>query len=338
MNPVLVNGWRGNAIENRFRGAVAVVDSSGRRLASLGDVHLPVFPRSSIKFIQAIPFAESGAIKAFNLDARHLALACASHNGEPIHIGLARHWLEQIGLDQEQLECGATLPSHEGARCELLAEGRGPQRIQHPCSGKHLGMLSILRHRGESVKDYRLYTHPAQQRWIELLGRMAGSRPMELPWGYDGCAIPSIAFPLHRIALAMARFGDGTGLSEKEAAAAAQVRAAIAEHPYLIAGRERLCTDLAQRKAPRVLAKVGADGVYTACLPEEGIGVALKIDSGNTRAANVALGAVLLALGVLDDSDLHALGEYVSPSLANSRGDIIGRLESSSEWQGFARA
>lgn len=333
MNPVLVNRWRGNAIESRHRGSVAVVEASGRVIAALGDVQRAVFPRSAIKFLQAIPFVESGAVEAYDLDDRHIALACASHNGEPIHAGLAQDWLERIDCQHDDLECGATLPMHQATQFELMSEGRGPQRIHHNCSGKHLGFLSTCKHRGEQTGNYRLYNHAAQQRWFEVLESVSNTRVAQLPWGYDGCAIPTLAIPLQRIALAMARFGDVSRFEGARRAAVERIHSAVTSNPYMVAGKERLCTSLMERLAPHILVKVGADGVYTAVIPEHGLGVALKIDDGSDAAARVALGAVLQSLGLLPIDDIKALAEYTRPSVTNSRGEIIGRIEPSSDWE-----
>ncbi len=333
MNPILVNLWRGNAIESRHRGSVAVVRSDGQLILSMGDVLHHTFPRSAIKFLQAIPFVESGAIEHYALNDEHIALSCASHNGEGVHVDLVSDWLNLIGLDANDLECGATLPMHQATQFEMLGRGEGPTRVHHNCSGKHLGLLSSCLHHGDATKDYRLYSHSAQLRWFDVLDSMSGTRIMQQPWGYDGCGIPCVALPLQRIALAMARFSDGAGQSSQRIDAIARIQAAISKHPYLVAGAERLCTDLMQLLAPKVLVKVGAEGCYTACLPEQGIGIALKMDDGQDRGARVALGAVLHALGAIGDDIFAALEEYLSPALTNSRGDATGRAEASSEWQ-----
>ncbi len=333
MNPVLVNVWRGNAIESRHRGSVAVVRSDGQFLLSIGDVLHHTFPRSSIKFLQAIPFVESGAVEHFALGSEHIAIACASHNGESVHHDLVADWLERIGLDANDLECGASMPMHQATQFEMLGRGDGPTRVHHNCSGKHLGLLSTCVHCGEATKDYRLYSNAAQQRWLSVLESMSNSRVMQLPWGYDGCGIPCVALPLQRIALAMARFADASGQPDERKEAIRRIQASVAEHPYLVAGKERLCTELMHQLAPKLLVKVGAEGCYTACLPEQGVGIALKMDDGGGVAAQVALGAVLNMLGVLDEQVLQSLAEYITPTLTNSRGDVIGRVEGSSEWQ-----
>lgn len=333
VNPVLVNLWRGNAIESRHRGSVAVVQSDGQLILSMGDVLNHTFPRSAIKFLQTIPLIESGAVEHFGLTEEHIALACASHNGEDVHVGLVSQWLDLIGLNANDLECGATLPMHEATKFELLACGEGPTRVHHGCSGKHLGMLSTCLHLGDTIKDYRHYRHSAQRRWFEVVESMSSSQVMQLPWGYDGCGVPCLALPLQRVALAMARFADATDQDATRTAAIARIQSAVSKHPYLVAGKERLCTDLMARLAPNILIKVGAEGCYTACIPEQGIGIALKMEDGQGRGARIALGAVLRKLGVLDDHMVKELGEYFAPILTNSRGDVIGRAEASSDWQ-----
>lgn len=333
MNPVLVNRWRGSAIESRHRGAVAVVESGGRALLELGDVRQHVFPRSAIKFLQAIPFVESGAIEQFALDERHIAMSCASHNGEPIHVGVVRDWLGRIGATHDDLECGAELPMHQGAAYELMGEGRGPERLHHNCSGKHLGFLSGCRAHGDELRDYRLYNHKAQRRWFDVVETFGSIRVDQMPWGYDGCAIPSVAIPLQRIALAMARFGDVSTLDGDRRESVSRIHAALSAHPYLVAGKDRLDTDLMERFAPTILVKVGADGVFTACLPEARLGIALKIDDGHDGAARVALGAVLRRLGLMSHDDARTLEEWFAPSITNSRGEVIGRQEPASAWE-----
>jgi len=336
MNPVLVNRWRGNAIESRHRGAVAVVEASGQLFASMGDVQRAVFPRSAIKFLQAIPFVESGAVDTYGLDDRHIAFCCASHNGEPIHVGLAQDWLQKIQCEHDDLECGAQLPLHQATQFDMLSQGRGPHRHHHNCSGKHLGFLSTCKKRGESTQNYRLYNHAAQQRWFEVIESLTNTRIAQLPWGYDGCGIPTLAMPLQRIALAMSRFGVPSRFEGERRTAVERIHSAVTTNPYMVAGKERLCTSLMDRLAPGILVKVGADGVYSAVIPEHELGIALKIDDGNDAAARVALGAVLQAIGVLPADESNALEEYFRPSINNSRGESIGRIEPSSDWETFS--
>lgn len=333
MNPILVNRWRGSTIESRHRGSVAVVNAAGRAVLTMGDVQQTVFPRSSIKFLQAINFVKSGAVEHYGLDKRHISLSCASHNGEPAHVNLVNDWLATLKLDVSALECGAELPMHQTSAFNLMGEGYAPTRAHHNCSGKHLGMLSTCCHEKLDIENYRLYQHAVQKRWIGDLERFCSVRTEQLPWGYDGCGIPTLAMPLQRLALGMARFADPSELPTEDQQAVSTILSAISEEPYWVAGKERLCTELMRQLAPRVVAKIGAEGVYAASIPERGLGIVVKLDDGHMPSVNVVLGAVLSVLGELDDASFDALAEYIAPSINNSRGEPVGKIEASSEWQ-----
>jgi L-asparaginase II len=331
-NPVLVEVWRGELVECRHRGAVAICDASGRLHFALGDVSSPVYPRSATKLLQALPLVESGAAAHYALSAAEMALACASHNGETLHAEAVAAWLERLDLGEEDLECGPALPMGTAAHEALLRAGGAPSRLFHNCSGKHCGMLTLSRHLDARTRGYIDEQHPAQQQWMQALGEMAGVDAHQLPRGLDGCGIPVLALPLARLAQAFARFADPRGLAAPRREAIEKLRAALQAMPQMIAGSDRLCSELLATAGLQVQAKVGADGVYAAALPELGLGVALKIDDGNTRASEVALGAALSRLRVLDDEQQAALAARFSPPIINSRGLLAGRVEASSVW------
>ena len=327
MNPILVNRWRGSAIEGRHRGFVAVFDGKGQSVLSIGDVDVPHYPRSAIKFIQAIPFVESGAIEHFALDNRHIALSCASHNGEFVHTNLVINWLEKVKLAESDLECGAELPLHPESQFELIRSGAVPRRYHHNCSGKHMGMLTTARYMGDSTKDYRLYKHNVQQRWFQVLEELAGVEVAKLPYGYDGCGIPTLGLTGRHLATAMARLTDPAGLSMERKYATQMILQAVSEEPYLVAGEDRLCTALMAETGKPVLAKTGADGCFCAVLTELGLGISIKIDDGNKQAAEVLLGGVLRHLGAINEEQYAKLTNYFAPQVMNSRGEAIGHVE-----------
>lgn len=331
-NPILVEVWRGDLVECRHRGAVAVADASGRLHFALGEVSVPVYPRSSIKPLQALPLVESGAASRYALTASELALSCASHNGEPRHAQGVSEWLARLGLSEKDLECGPALPKGVAAGQTHLRAGGVPQRLLHQCSGKHSGMLTLARHLDAPTRGYIDERHPAQQYWMATLGEMAGVDAGRLPRGFDGCGIPVLALPLAQLAQAFARFADPRGLAVKRREAIEQIRTALQAAPGMIAGEDRLCSELLRVAGERVQAKVGADGVYAAALPELGLGVALKIDDGSTLASEVALGAVLARFRVLEDAQIAELSRRFAPQLCNSRGVIAGRAAPASVW------
>jgi L-asparaginase II len=326
-NPVLVNTWRGELIENRHRGAIAVCDPNGKLLHAWGDVEALVYPRSAIKMLQALPLIESGAAEHFKLSDAELALACSSHGAEPDHTETVQQWLARIGLDEGALECGPHAPSHQKTAEALLVNRIEPGRIHNNCSGKHTGMLTTSCFLGEQTSGYIEREHPAQQRWFETLGEMADVDMRRLPWNRDGCGIPVIAMPLKSIATAFARIAAPDDLPVSRADAIEGLTLAIASNPFMIAGSGRLCTEVMRLTGRRLLVKTGADGVYTAVLPEAGLGIALKIDDGHSEAAQVTLLAVLRHLKALQAEELDRLEARCRMPITNTRGIVTGYRE-----------
>jgi L-asparaginase II len=331
-NPVLVNTLRGELIENRHRGAVAVCDANGKLLQAWGDVAALVYPRSAIKALQALPLVESGAAEHYDLSEAELALACSSHNAEAAHTDTVLGWLKRIDLDQDALECGAHAPLHHQTERQMIERHSQPGRIHNNCSGKHTGMLTTARFLGEETRGYIKREHPAQQRWFDSVGEMAGVNMRQLPWSYDGCGIPVIAMPLQSMATAFARMAASDGLTAVRRDAVDRIAGAVAQHPFMVAGSGRLCTEVMQLTGRRVMIKTGADGVYTAAVKEKGVGIALKIDDGSKEAAEVTLLATLNRLGVLHDDDLAALADRCRIPITNTRGIVTGHREPSEFW------
>lgn len=327
-NPVLVNTLRGETVENRHRGAIAVCDPAGRLVESWGDVEALVYPRSAIKTLQALPLVESGAADHFALDGAELALACSSHSAEPAHTDRIRGWLARLGLDEQELECGPHPPYDAKTAAAMVRAGIEPGRVHNNCSGKHTGMLTTCRFLDEPTRGYIERDHPAQQRWFDVLGEMAGVDMRTLPWNLDGCGIPVIAMPLRSIATAYARLAVPDQLPSTRGDAVERLFAAIAGNPQLIAGSGRLGSEIIARTGRRVIVKSGAEGVYTAALAEKNLGIALKIDDGSGEAAEIALLEVLNRLGALRDDDLEALAPRRRAAITNTIGRITGYRES----------
>lgn len=331
-NPVLVQTLRGDVVENRHRGAIAVCDPRGRLIDSRGDVEALVYPRSSIKALQALPLLECGAADHYDLGQAEIALACSSHNAEAKHTRAVHDWLARLELNEDALECGAHPPYHEPTAQQLLLDQVRPGRIHNNCSGKHTSMLTSARFLGEESRGYIEREHPAQQRWFDSVGDMADVDMRRLPWSRDGCGIPVIAMPLQAIATAFARIAVPDDLAPVRAEAVTRICDAIAAHPFMVAGSGRLCTEVMQLTGRRLLIKTGADGVFTASLPEKGLGIALKIDDGTREAAEIAMLATLRHLGALQDDDIEALAARCRMPIVNTRGVTTGYREPIDIW------
>jgi L-asparaginase II len=333
MNPILVEAWRGGAVESAHRGAVAIVDADGAVRVAFGDIDRPVFPRSAVKVLQALPLVASGAADTLGLSDAELALACASHSGEPRHAETAAAMLAKAGLDVDALECGTHWPYHEPSAHALAAAGRAPSALNNNCSGKHAGFvcLACALHDGPDrrgwLRGYVEADHPVMREVTAALQASTGADLAKAPRGIDGCSIPTYAIPLRRLALAFARIGSGVGLSAAHAVAARRLRRAVAVEPFMVGGSGRFDTRLMERLGERVFCKVGAEGVYCAALPERGLGVAIKVDDGNTaRAAEVAIAAVVETCLGLDDADAAFVRGLSDVELRNWNGQVVGRL------------
>lgn len=292
-NPVLCETTRGGQVESRHSGSVVAVDGSGRTVLSLGDVTRAVFPRSAVKAIQALPLVESGAADGFGFDDRELALACASHGGEEGHAATAAMMLAKAGLGEPALECGAHWPFDPAASRRLAVEGAGPSQLHNNCSGKHAGFVCTCVALEDDPKGYVGKDHAAMERVRRAMEEVTGARHDPAAAGVDGCSIPTYAIPLTALAHGFARMATGTGMMPQRRNAAHRLMRACMAEPWLVAGTGKFDTEIMQALPGQIFAKTGAEGVYGAAIPALGIGVALKIDDGAGRAAEVALAATL---------------------------------------------
>ena len=325
-NPVLVEVLRGGLVESRHVGAVAVFDSDGKAVLALGDIDRPIFPRSAVKAIQALPLVESGAADAFGFGNKELALACASHSGEPHHVALAAAMLAKAWLDEHALECGAHWPSSHEAMLALARTGGRPSALHNNCSGKHAGFLCGCRHMRINHPGYIEPDHPYQQVIRRTMEEVTGAEHGTRNRGIDGCSIPTYAVPLKSLAIGFARMTTGTGLSADRAAAARRLLAACMAEPFYVSGTGKADQRLMQVAPGRIFVKTGAEAVYCGAVPELGFGIAIKCDDGQGRASEVAVAAVLSKLFEKDSAVQAALADLAEPELWNWRGIHVGGL------------
>ncbi|MBI2255929.1 MAG: asparaginase [Proteobacteria bacterium] len=326
-SPILVEVWRGNLVESRHRAIAAVVDAHGRVVKAWGDIERPIYGRSSIKPLLAIPLVESGAADAFGLTEKEIALACASHSGEPGHVDAVNAWLAKIGRNaEEHLECGAHYPYYEPAMHDMLRNNVVPTRAHNNCSGKHSGFLTTAVHLGEDHRGYIQYEHKVQQRLVGILEQMCGVDLGGVPRGIDGCGIPTIAFPVGHHALGMAQMADPHHLSPARAAACGRILAAMSHEPWYVAGTTRFCTDIMKVTGTKAAIKTGAEGVYMGAFPDLGLGFCLKIEDGNGRGAEVVMGQLLRHFGIIDEAQAEQLKSSLTPTLKNWAGTAVGKI------------
>ncbi|WP_112663144.1 asparaginase [Microvirga flavescens] len=325
-NPFLVEVTRGGLVESRHRGAIAVIDADGGSVLSLGAVEYRVFPRSAVKALQAMPLIESGVADKLGLTDKEIALACASHMGEPEHVAVATSTLAKAGRDAGCLECGAHWPLGEAAARGLAARGEQPSALHNNCSGKHAGFICLACGLGEDPKGYVNADHRVQQMVRASLEEMTEASHTADDMGIDGCSIPTYAMRLPALAFAFAKFGSGHGMSLSAKTAAQRIRRAVAANPFMIAGTGRFDTKVTEALRERAFVKVGAEGVYCASLPELGYGIALKIDDGASRAAEVVMANLLLHFLDMGDAEKATVEALAGPVLKNWNGIEVGSI------------
>ncbi len=323
----LVNVVRGPLVESTHRGVLALVDVEGNVLGKLGLPGGKSYIRSSAKPIQALPLLVLGAAERFNLTDRELALMCASHNGEDIHVETARGILQKAGLTEKDLECGTHLPYDKESARALMARGDEVSPLYNNCSGKHAGMLLLCQHMGWQTKGYVQAEHPLQQLMHETIAELSEMAPEKVDRGIDGCGVVVFGLPVAKMAFLFARLANPEKLPPSYQEAAQRVTQAMEKESYMVAGRNRLCTDLMQATSGKLVAKGGAEGVYCIGLHGRDQGLAVKIEDGNSRGLGTIVYHTLDSLGILNDQEKEALGKYRLPLIKNRRGDEVGRIK-----------
>jgi L-asparaginase II len=324
----MVEIWRGEFLESQHMGHAVVCNAAGDIIEAWGDPEKVILPRSSSKMLQALPLVESGAAKAFGLNSEHLALACASHQGAAIHAERVTAWLAHLELDDSAFRCGPQKPSDPDEAARLIKADSSPCQYHNNCSGKHSGFLTLAKHL-EAGPEYIDLDHPVQLAARATFEEMTG---MTSPgFGIDGCSAPNFATKISAFATSLARmtaWGD-----DARGSAAQQLVQSMIKHPELVAGEGRACTHLMRAMNGKAAIKTGAEAVFAAILPEQGLGIAVKIDDGSTRGAEAAITGLLVRHGVLDANDPMAQ-KYITGPIKNWRGTVTGEMRLSDSFIG----
>jgi L-asparaginase II len=315
----------GYTAENIHLGSVAVVDSAGTLLWSAGDPEFITFTRSALKPFQALPFLLADGPARFGLSQAELALLCASHSGEPSHVSTVESILTKIGLDESYLECGCHAPLYYDSVNLPVPPGRQWSALHHNCSGKHGGFLAWCRLHGKPTANYVDPAHPLQQAIRTTLAETVQLDAAAMPTGLDGCSAPNYALPLSRLAHLYARLGQGAA-DPRLGAPMGDLFDAMTGHPHLVSGEARSDLAYMQAGAGDWVSKIGADAVQTIGVRSAGLGIAIKIADGATRALQAATFSVLDQLDLLDARQRALLEPYREPVLKNVRGSTVGQV------------
>ncbi|QQS39864.1 MAG: asparaginase [Acidobacteriota bacterium] len=331
-SPIVAKVIRGETVESVHRGHVVVLRDN-EFASGIGDPSIVTFTRSSIKAFQAVPFIASSAADALGFSEKEIALACASHSGEPFHTELALEMLAKAGLSESELGCGPHPPFHEATADDLIRSGKEPTPVHNNCSGKHAAMLALAKHIGADTATYLDPENPVQMEIAKALSLFSGVAVRDFRMGIDGCSAPNFAMPLESMARAYANLIDPPEeFGEEIVDAARRIVAAMMNHPEYVGGSFRLDTKVMKALPGRIVCKVGAEGVWLAGIPELKVAIALKIEDGNDDRARPAVAVELLRkLGVMTPEAEAVLGEFSPRTLKNRKDTEVGRVEAAIE-------
>jgi len=333
---LLVEVTRGDRVESRHRGSIAVVSASGELTWSFGDGDEFAYIRSSAKPFQLAPFVASGRFDAYDFPnpTESLAIMAASHSGEDRHVRTVQAILRAGGLTRDVLACGVHTPFDVETAQRLIRDGEPLTPLRHNCSGKHAAMALHAKAAGWPIETYWQPDHPVQQLALDTVAVMSGVARSEIVTATDGCGVVSFGLPLRGLALAFARLADPSGVEDPALRTALErIRDAMMAHPELVGGdRRRFDTELMRTRPGRLVSKAGAEGIRAVAVLRDGstapFGLALKIEDGDLarRAGDVAASAALARLGVLDAEGLAHIGERAAPRIVDPRGDVVGEV------------
>ncbi len=337
-NPVLAVATRSGAVESWHRGAVAVWHGDALAFA-VGDVARPVFARSAVKPLQALPFLERGLADRLGLPPQELAVMCASHDGAPVHTAAVRSLLARGGLREDQLGCGPHAPFDHDSRLALLRAGEQPGKVHNNCSGKHSGFLHLAAACGDPLERYLDPDCSSQREVNAAVAAMAGL-PGPVPTGIDGCGAPTFVLPLAALARSFANLANPDGHGAVRAGACRRILDAVGRAPELLAGDKRFCTALLRQWPGRVFAKNGAEGVYAVALAPDpararfpqALGIAIKIDDGAERGYQPVVVDLLQQLGALSRELPPALAAFHRQTLRNTQKLVVGEVACVHGW------
>lgn len=314
--PLKIELTRGPAVESSHLIHAVLMDGQKKTVAVYGDPARPTFPRSCIKPLQAIPLIETGAADAYKLSEQEVAIACASHSGEEIHVKVVSVWLKRLGLDETCLECGAHAP---------YASPSSPAAILcNNCSGKHTGMVTLSLFLKQNPAGYVSADHPVQQKILSAVGDMCGTKVTKEICGIDGCSAPNPVLSLEQIACGFASFMRPENLSLARGAACRRLFQAMIDNPVLVGGTGRMDTALMTAAKGKIMSKIGGEGVYAVVAPEKDRILVLKAEDGATRASQAALYALLEKHDLADEAVLNAIHPIALPAQKNWRGIEVG--------------
>ena len=326
MSEIVVKVTRGSLVESIHRADIAVVNSRGKLLYSLGNPYKLTYMRSAAKPIQTLNVILSGAAEKFSFTDREISIMCASHYGEDFHRETVSSILKKIGLGIEDLLCGSTISLNKEYAQRLLWDHVEINPSYTDCSGKHCGILSVCVLKGYDISGYNLLEHPVQKEIKKIICKVCSVKEDNIVMGIDGCTVPIFGMSLYNMALGFCRMANSGVLEEKYKSAADRVFKAMTTAPEMVAGTGGFCTELMKNTGGRLIGKLGAEGVYCIGVKDMDLGIAIKIEDGSTRALWPTAVKCLEDLKVLGEGEKIILSKFKVKDNTNNIKDKVGEI------------
>lgn len=322
MSIELVHVLRGEKVESIHRGDIVAVDFKGDTVFSYGDANKRTFWRSSAKPFQVLPLLRSGGFRAFDFESKQLALMTASHGGETEHVETVKNILSKIGKTIEDLDCGISPPMHKKTYIQMLKNNESFTSANNPCSGKHASMLAFGIINDYDLENYIDKNHIIQESMLQVISEVTDLKKEKIDIAVDGCGVPVFGLPIYNMALAYSR------LITSDEVHMQRVVEAMTNHPFYVAGTDRLDTILMEETQGKILAKLGAEAVYCMGIKNEGIGIALKIEGGSYRPLNAIVPSLLLKHNFINLEEYDKISKRITLEIKNNRKEKVGIIQS----------
>jgi L-asparaginase II len=327
MSEELVRVFRGNMVESVHRGSIAVVSSQKGIIYGIGNADRITYFRSTEKPLQAIAALETGIVEEYGLDLKEVAIMTASHSGEEEHISTLIEFMKKTGIKEDDLQCGIHDPVNKEAAKRLVVQGIQPSKLHCNCSGKHIGQLASIKLKGLNFDGYLERNHKMQKEIKRIVSEFSGTAISEILEATDGCGITVHAVPLKNIALSYANLCNEEFMEGQYKKSQNYIASSMTMYPEMVAGKGRLDTAIMDRFGDRVISKIGAEGTYAAGIIGKSIGIAIKIEDGNSRAVGPAILETLMQIGIISEDEVVQLKSHWNPGVYNHKNELVGEIK-----------